>query len=263
MNWFQAKAYLKYIFKKKHWREGDFISSVARDIAHFIIYNNYPFYRFEDINDIRNDVLQSKQKVEVRDFGAGSKKFRSNHRALRHLVKYNASPQKQGELIFRFASYFKPNNIIELGTSLGLGTMYLALPNSQTKVYTIEGCPKVSNIANRLLGCAGANNVIQHVGPFREELPKVLASVDQVGMVYFDGHHAYQPTLDYFHLCLPKATEASVFIFDDIYWSREMAKAWNEISAHPSVSLSFDFFRFGVLVLNVPHVEEHCVIKSI
>ncbi|GAF04734.1 O-methyltransferase [Saccharicrinis fermentans] len=263
MNWFQVKAYIKHRFRKKQWRAGDFSSLVAAELAKYVIYNHHPYYSFQDVDDIRHDLQQAKQKLEVTDFGVGSKKFKTNERSIRHLIKYNATPKKQGEFIFRLVQYLKPCNIIELGTSLGIGTLYLALPNSLTQVFTIEGCPKISQIAQQNFSIAGALNIVQHIGSFQDELPMILASVDQVGMVYFDGHHAYQPTIDYFHLCLNKAKGKTVFVFDDIYWSKGMAMAWNEIIAHPSVSLSFDFFSFGVVVLNVPYVKEHYFITNI
>ena len=261
MNWFQAKAHIQHTFKKKHWREDHFISPLAKDIAQYIIYNNHPYYHFETIESIRNNLLQSKQKIEVSDLGAGSKKFKNNKRQIRHLVKYNASSKYQGEVLSRLVSYFKPKNIIELGTSLGLGTLYLALPDSKTAVHTIEGCPNLTKLAQQNFKIAGANNIVSHIGSFQQKLPEILNFIDQVDFVYFDGHHDYQATVNYFSHCCNKTKDMAVFVFDDIYWSEGMAKAWSEIKEHPATSLSFDFLRFGITIMNISDFKEHYVIK--
>lgn len=262
MNWFQTKEYIKYVFKKKHWRKEDFNSDLAEEIAKYILYETSPFYHFKDIDEIRKDLLQSCKKIEVNDLGAGSRKFKTNKRSIQQLAKHNASSNRQGEIISRLVAYFKPKNIIELGTSLGIGTLYLALPNSSSQVFTIEGCPKVSSEAKQNFSIAQAHNIIQHTGSFEKKLPQVLNQLDKVDLVYFDGHHDYQATLNYFEKCLIKTSGLAVFIFDDIYWSEGMAKAWYEIKTHVKVSVSFDLYRFGIVVLNIPHVKESYVIKG-
>ncbi len=258
MNWYQIRAYIKYRLKSKY-RPSD--SLFVSDLFDKVFWESYPYYGFETIDILRDMLLRSKQKIAVTDLGAGSKKFKGNQRSVRHLVKYNASPKKQGELLFRLTAYLKPHNIIELGTSLGLGTLYLALPNSKARVFTIEGCPEIANVAAQSFKSVQAKNIKQQIGSFRDELPKLINKIDEVDLVYFDGHHDYHATMDYFHICLPKASKSAVFVFDDIHWSRGMTKAWGQISANPAVSVSLDFFDFGIAILNSDTEKMHGVVK--
>lgn len=261
MNWFQIKAYLRYLGKKKH-KQGDRTSSsFIEELFNHVFYEELPYYHYDLINDIRNDLLQSSKQIIVSDLGAGSKKFNDNRRSVGELVKYNASPRKQGELIARLVSYFKPERIIELGTSLGIGSLYFALPNSKAQIHTIEGCENLAEQAKINFQIAQAKNIKQHIGNFREILPVILNNLDAVNMVYFDGHHDYRATIDYFQVCLPKAAPGAVFIFDDIYWSEGMAMAWQEILAHASVAVSFDLFRFGIVILNMEIEKQHYVLN--
>lgn len=258
MNWYQVKAYIKYKTKAKYRPSNlPFVS----DFFDKVIWEIYPYYSFAAIDKLRDSLLQSKQKIAVADLGAGSKKFKSHKRFVRHLVKYNASSKKQGELLFRLVAYFKPNNIIELGTSLGLGTLCLAMPNAKAHVFTIEGCPAIANIAAQSFKFAQAKNITQHIGSFISELPKIMNKLEKVDLVYFDGHHDYRATMEYFNICLPKASPLAIFVFDDIYWSKGMTKAWNEISANSAVSVSFDFFDFGIVILNSDMEKLHGVVK--
>jgi predicted O-methyltransferase YrrM len=48
-------------------------------------------------------------------------------------------------------------------------------------------------------------------------------------MVFIDGHHQYQPTLDYFEMIYPKCNKNEIIIFDDILWSTGMRRAWEEL----------------------------------
>ncbi len=261
MNWFQLQAYFGYLRKAKYRRGHGVHPPFAYDLVRHYFYERHPYYHFDLIDEIRMDLLEAGRKIEVAEFGAGSKKFKSKQRAIKDLVKYNATPQKQGELISRLVSFFKPQTIVELGTSLGLGTMYLALPQKKVKVYTIEGSEAIAKEAKINFQLAGVSNVIQQIGSFEDELPNICEKVDQIDMVYFDGHHDYEPTINYFNQCLAKASSSAVFIFDDIYWSAGMQKAWNEIIQHPSISISFDLFRFGITIVNKDVQKQHYIVR--
>jgi len=258
VNWYLIKAYIKYRIKAKY---RPLNSPFVSDLFDKVFWETYPYYGFATIDNLRNNLLKSKLKIKVTDLGAGSKKFKSNQRSVRHLVKYNASPKKQGELLFRLVSYLKPQNIIELGTSLGLGTLYLAMPNPKAQVFTIEGCPEIAKVAEQNFKSVQAKNITQQIGSFKVELPKLINKLNKADLVYFDGHHDYQATMAYFELCLPKASKSAVFIFDDIHWSKGMTKAWNQITANSAVSVSFDFFDFGIAILNSDTEKLYGVVK--
>ncbi len=261
MNWFQLKAFVKYKKVAKYKKGHRIHPPFAFDLVRHIFYENHPYYHFEEIEQIRQDLLNSRVRIAVDDLGSGSKKFRNNSRRIKDIVTYNSTPKKQGELISRLVVEFKPRSIVELGTSLGLGTLYMAKPDSKAKVYTIEGCSNISAVAKNTFEKAGLKNVMQLVGSFESQLPEVLKITDQVDMVYFDGHHDYDATLQYFKMCLQKASESALFIFDDIHWSKGMDEAWSEIIKDDRVSVSFDLFRFGIAIINKEVLKQHYIVK--
>lgn len=260
MNLFQVKAFFRYKLKAKYRKGHRVHPPFAFDLIRHYFFEKHPYYHFETINEIRAELLKNKKTIEVSDLGAGSKTFKSNKRKVGKLAKLNSTPQKQGELIYRIVSHFRPQNIIELGTSLGIGTLYLSLPNSMANVHTIEGCRNIADEASNTFKLAELDNINIHHGSFEQELPKVLSELPAVDMAYFDGNHSYKATISYFEQCLTKASESAVFIFDDISWSHEMTKAWEEISAHPQVSISFDLFRFGICILNKDVKKQHYIV---
>lgn len=251
MNKHQIKAYIKYKRSAKFRKGHSIHPPFAFDLVRHYFFEKHPYYHFDAIDSVRQSLLTNKQTLEIKDFGAGSKVFKSNKRKISEIAKYNTTPKRQGELISRLVSYLKPKNIIELGTSLGIGTLYLAMPNSKTKVHTIEGCKNIAEQAQNTFDKSNIENIEQHIGTFETELPKALQQMETVDMVYFDGHHGYDATMNYFNMCHPKASSSAIFIFDDINWSKEMSDAWTKIIEHPSVSISFDLFRFGIVILNM------------
>jgi predicted O-methyltransferase YrrM len=82
-------------------------------------------------------------------------------------------------------------------------------------------------------------------GNFDNLLPPVIAQLSSIDLAYIDGNHRYQPTVNYFHQFLSKAGNQTILIFDDVHWSEEMEKAWEEIKAHPAVQCTIDIFFLG------------------
>ena len=143
--------------------------------------------------------------------------------------------------------FYAPTQIIELGTSLGITTAYLASANSAARVTTFEGSTAVAQIAGQNHQLLGLKNIILLEGNFDEQLPKWLEQHKSIDFAFVDGNHAFKPTMTYFEALLEVVHENSILVFDDIHWSAEMEQAWAQISAHPRVTLSIDLFFIGVV----------------
>jgi predicted O-methyltransferase YrrM len=156
-------------------------------------------------------------------------------------------PARYGQLLFRLVNHFKPRYILELGTSLGITTMYLALPYKSTNVVTLEGSDSTASIAQRNFSKAGVKNITVITGELGNTLKETVNHLSPLDFVYFDANHRKEPTLNYFLTCLSYHHENTVFVFDDIYWSSGMKNAWTEIKTHPEVTLTIDLFSVGLV----------------
>jgi predicted O-methyltransferase YrrM len=143
--------------------------------------------------------------------------------------------------------FYAPTQIIELGTSLGITTAYLASANSAARVTTFEGSTAVAQIAGQNHQLLGLTNIDLIEGNFDTQLPKWLEQHKSIDFAFIDGNHAFKPTVAYFEALLEVVHENSILVFDDIHWSAEMEQAWAHISAHPRVTLSIDLFFIGVV----------------
>ncbi len=252
---FRAKEFLKYRFLSGN--EHDIHSPLVYDLFTNVITSRNPFYAFEKIEAVRSKMILSNEKIPVLDFGTGGEEKNQRMLSLSFIARNYVKSQKYGQLLFRLVNYFHPSTILEIGTSLGVSSLYLSSCDSKSQVVTIEGCPNIAGIANKNFENAKANNITQIIGEFSKSLPQALSYFTKLDFAYFDGNHRKQPTLDYFNQCLKLQHSDSVFVFDDIYWSSEMAEAWKEIKKHPSVTLTIDLYSIGIIFFKEAQQKQH------
>jgi predicted O-methyltransferase YrrM len=188
---------------------------------------------------------------------------RSGKRTISEIAERSLKSEKYGQLLFRLVNHFKPNTILELGTSLGISTAYLASANPNSKVITIEGCPNIASEAKKNFEILGLKNIESVIGNFDSVLPAALCQLPTADckLVFFDGNHKKEPTLRYFNQCLELADNTSVFIFDDIHWSNEMEEAWEEIKSHPQVTVTIYLFFLGLVFFRKEQVKQNFIVR--
>ncbi|MBA4849919.1 O-methyltransferase [Emticicia sp. BO119] len=216
---------------------------------------------FSEIETLRDNLLRNEQEIEITDFGAGSKLNRSSQRKIKDIAKNSQKPARIAQLFYRIIKYYNYETILDLGTSLGVTTAYLANANTNGKVYTFEGCPNTAQIAMENFGKLGLHNVEIIVGDLYNTLGIQLEKIGKIDFAFFDANHRYEPTVNYFEKCLSKIHEDTCFVFDDIYWSEEMKKAWEHIINQPQVSISIDIFWIGIVFFRKKQQKQHFVLR--
>lgn len=261
---FQIKSYLKFLWNSKN--EHAVHSPFVFNLLTKCFYDKKIKSEYRILENYRKSLLKNKNFIEVTDFGAGSKVFKSNRRQISKIAKTAGISPKRAELLFRITNYFLPKNILEIGTSLGLATSALALGNPKAKVITLEGCPNTAGIAKNQLNEFDCNNVDPIVTEFENYLQdinlRLKTETENFDLIYFDGNHSKKATLAYFELLLPTIDNDSVWIFDDIHWSEEMEEAWEIIKNHPKVKVTIDTFQWGFVFFRREQEKEHFIIRA-
>ncbi|MGM0934905.1 MAG: O-methyltransferase [Bacteroidota bacterium] len=325
--------YLTFLIKSQN--EHGLHSPFVFELVTRCFYDKTKYSEYEILEDYRKELLEDKRKIEVTDFGAGSRVFKSKEREVAAIARNVGIPQKRAKFLFRLAKYLECRNILELGTSLGIGTAALAL-NKSSQVTSIEGCPQTAEVARGQLKKFGFENVNLEIGEFESVLGDIVESGEgkkrgkwrvesgksrvesgpdnyrewrgkgkqqihsknatnqyplpttdnsklrtqnsetthnqepqttnhkqqtSFDLIYFDGHHTKEATLKYFKLLLPTAHNDSVFVFDDIHWSRGMEEAWEIIKKHPEVRVSIDTFHLGLIFFRKEQVKQDFIIR--
>lgn len=232
-------------------------SPFAFELQHKLFKEKAAFYTFDEIEALRAKLLLTTKEIIVEDLGAGSQVHSSNKRSIQAIAKTSLKPAKKAQLLYRFVQHFKPETTVELGTCLGITSCYLAKGNTKGELYTLEGSSELSKIARINFNKLNIKNITQTLGNFDDTLVSTLEQIGTVDFIFFDGNHQKVPTLTYFEQALKHKKDDSVFVFDDIYWSKGMTEAWQEIKQHSSVTATIDCFEMGFVFFKKDQAKEH------
>ena len=257
-----AAKYLQYYFTASNGRGHGTHSPYIYYFINEILNDPYHYEAYDAIEKLRKELLKDKRILEVKDFGAGSSVSKKNQRTISSIAKHVAKSKKYGQLLFRLTHHLQPQYILELGTSLGISTSYLASGHSNANLISCEGSNEISGIAKENLSKLGLKNIELVTGNFDDTLFGIVNRLPQLDLVFFDGNHRKEPTLRYFKTCLQKINNDSIFIFDDIHWSREMEDAWKIIREEATVRCTIDLFFAGFVLFRSEFKEkQHFAIR--
>ena len=167
--------------------------------------SNTCFYCFEEIEGYRRNLLKNDKEINVNDLGAGSKFFKNSKRKVKDIAKYSLKSSYYAQLLFRISNYLRAQTIVELGTSLGLTTSYLAKASSKGIVYSIEGCENTAKIAINTFQNLKVGNVELRIGDIKDKLPELIGEIGSIDLALVDGNHCGEATLRYFELLLKRS----------------------------------------------------------
>jgi predicted O-methyltransferase YrrM len=246
-SWQLIKKYSNYYLTASNGNGHGIHSPFVYDFVRRVLIDKRNFYAYGQVEALRRKLLQNEAVIEITDFGAGSTISKTNQRSIASIARHAAKSKKWAQLLFRIVNYYQPATILELGTSLGISTAYMALANPQARIITAEGSATIASEANKNFKSLQLPSIQQVTGNFDDTLPGILKTLPQLDLAFVDGNHRYEPTVRYFNQLLPVLHANSILIFDDIHWSADMERAWNEIKENPAVQLSIDLFSVGLV----------------
>jgi len=248
MGW-RIFKYIQHLFYRKHRKGHGIHSPYLFQFVNGVVFNG-------DRVDVPAEILRAHTDLrKERRFMSAAQAVRT----IRSFVRSSSVNQTQGALLFRIARWLNPEMILELGTGLGVSTLYLA--SGLFNVHTIEGDPARALFSQQLFKRLGLNGVNVHCGEVDEKMKELAAKLPGRFLAFVDANHKYEPTLRYLRLLINATGEESVIVLDDIYWSRGMFRAWNEVITWPEVRVSIDLFYMGILLLRRDLYKSHLKIK--
>jgi len=261
LNVFAFISYLRFLRKSgsRHSVHSPFVYTLIDEV----LKNSTKYPEFAEISELRHSLSKNSQVIEITDFGTGRNLADFSHRfeSIATILRNSAINEKYGHILFRLVNYFKPATIVELGTSIGISTSYMAKANPDARVYTVEGCTTKSERATSNFNILKASNIEQHIGRFDIVLPDLIAEVKKLDFAFIDGNHTYEATLANFEALLEISHNDTIFVFDDIHWSAGMEKAWNEIVDHKRITVSVDLYRMGIVFLRSELSRQKFIIR--
>jgi len=256
-------AYLRYLARARdeHSLHSPFLFTLYTQV---IRSPNRSETAFSAIRGLQKKLRRNQQLIEITDFGAGSKINSSRQRSISDIARHSQKPARFGRLLYRLICRLEAKNVLDLGTSLGITTAYLAQAAKlyDGRVLTFEGCPQTAAVARQNFDELRLQNVDVVVGNIDDTLPaQVSQSKKPIDLVFFDANHRYEPTVRYFETCLTNIHNDTVFVFDDIHWSDEMEQAWSYIKAHPAVTVTVDLFWVGLVFFRKEQPRQDFILR--
>ena len=240
-----AQKYIHYYRTASNGRGHGMHSPFVFDLILHVLNNAGAYHPPSTIEERRRQLLHDRRRLAIQDLGAGSRVHADAGREVRTVARTALKSPRLAKLLYRLARHYRPQHILELGTSLGITTAYLSAAVPGATIVTMEGSAAIAAVARESFQVLGARNIHLLEGNFDQLLPQALAQNPSVDLAYVDGNHRYAPTMDYFRQLLSAAHPGTILVFDDIHWSAEMEKAWAEIRGHRSVTCTIDLFFLG------------------
>lgn len=232
--------------------------SVGSDSSRLASNDERPFDRIEAI---RASLLDNHQTLNINDLGAGSKHHRGPERSIADIARHSLSSEKYSKLYHRAITHFGARHVLELGTSLGINTMYLAV-QPDVQVTTMEGSEEIAALASSLFVRQQINNITVVKGNIDEQLAHVVKRMPQIDFAFVDANHRYDPTCAYFETLLSRTHNQTIIVLDDIHESPGMNAAWRKVIRHPRVTGTADLFRCGFIFFDPSLNSQHFVLQT-
>ena len=222
-------------------------------LVRFVIYDKSVYYIFPEIEALRKALKQDKRVIHVQDFGTG----KSSNRNVCDIATHSLKQARQAQLLYKIILFCKARQVLELGTSLGLTTAYLASSSSEIQCVSIEGSEEIVDVAKENFEKLRIKNIETETGNIDLILPQVLERYDRIDFVFIDANHRMPAVFDYFEQCVNKIHKKSVIVVDDIYWSAQMKEGWKLIKNHPKVTATIDLFQMGIVFFDTDLNKKH------
>jgi len=263
---------------QKAWLTGRFIDFLLHSGNRYRVHSPYlytligevirrdkPSGDFERIEQIRQECIISDESIQKTDYGESGKYHpgRIYPIAVRKIALTSLTPPRNARRLYRLVRFMKAKKILEIGTSLGITTAYLALANPDARITTLEGCPELSRKAREHFNRLGIKNVELMEGLFEENLSIALDRLGMVDLVFIDGNHHKEAVIDYYEQCFDHSGNETVLIFDDIHSSPGMEEAWDLIRQKDEVRVSLDFFSTGWVIFRKESSKQHFRLRYI
>ena len=284
MDWqtaiYRVGSYLRHCLTARHTGGHGIHSPYLFEWVRMVLSDENSYYAWGEIEKVRAKMLADEREVAFVDYGAGrphptspTKGRGRDYRRICDIAKGSLAKKKYAQMLARLVNWLggplltSPSRggigdwrlamgdwqlamgngliIVELGTSLGVTTAYLAAMDKRNKVITYEGCSAVAEIAKENWEALGLENIDCRVGEITaERLDKDLERVD---VAFIDANHTYAGTRAYFNVLAEKVHRKSVMIVDDIHYNKEMEQAWREICADERVTSTMDLYQMGLV----------------
>ena len=107
---YQIKAYLKFLLRStnQHGVHSPFVYNLVTKC----FYDKKKIKEFRKIKEFNRRLKRISYKIDVTDFGAGSRVTKNNKRSVSSIAKNSGTTFKRAILLYKLVKYFDENNLL-------------------------------------------------------------------------------------------------------------------------------------------------------
>lgn len=251
------KKELKKISKYKNGALQNVVAALST-----VIHSNFKeedLQAFQNCERYRTELLQDETLISYEIFGSDKTAM------VKDICKNAASGKKWCEFLYFLSKKTAPSRILEIGTNLGISGCYIleSIKNSpKAKFVTMEGLSKLCEIsAKQFATIVPVSKYDIREGLFDTTFPPLLKEEGCFDLLFIDGNHQKEPTINYFKALKDKIKSPVIFVFDDINWSHEMKEAWDFIKNDSDVNFTLDLYKQGIVIIDEQTSEKNVHFK--
>ena len=263
--WYRFWTYIRHLLTAWNTTGEGIHSPRLFYLVRFLMRDKNAYYAWSAIEKQRALLQACEDEIEVIDYGSGgAKEGLAVRRKVCDIAKNHLETPAMGQLLFRLALHLgeearRPIAVLELGTSLGITTAYLASADSRNQVVTLEGSQALAEKASAVASALGLKNIECVVGNIDNTLATHAAK--RLNLVFVDANHSYEATMRYVDFLLPRMTEQGILVIDDIHHSPEMERAWRELKQDKRVTTTMDVWHAGLVFVDEHYLKRHYRIR--
>ena len=154
----------------------------------------------------------------------------------------------EGIQLLQLAETIGAKSILELGTNTGLSAYYLLSSKYKPTLVTIEGSSQLCQIAQEnIRNFSPRFEIVNKL--FDDALTDLVKSNQKFDMAFIDGQHEEQATIYYANKIKQLMNPGGIILFDDIFWSEGMSRAWDKIKEDDEFESVIGLRTRGIAVL--------------
>ena len=246
---FRIASFVRWFLTSRSWR-----SVHSPWLFNLLVKMRSRAFHRTDIEALRLNLKSNSASVPSVDYGAGSTGSTST---VSGIARHSLKRPKHARALAALAAHLPSQAALELGTSLGLTSAYLA-GHAET-LTTVEGNPHIQALSQSNWTKLGVSNIRSLSGEF-DATWEAFAD-REYDLIFIDGNHRGEALIRYVEKSLPLLHPDGVIVCDDIHWSPDMEAAWEHLRSMPEWTLQMDAFEWGLLTRNQALKREHVCIR--
>jgi len=204
-----------------------------------VIEEKTPYYVFSDIENFRKELLSRENPIKT-------------------LTAKETQTKNYGALLFRLVNFFKRRSVLQIGSSTGVMSLYLALPlRNSCECYALEERPGLLEFTQAFAENYSLSNIHWLEGDYTNNLNSLKPKIASFDFIFINTMGDSGKTQEALGLIETFICPDTVLVIDNIRRNKAMKILWQDIKNRQDVMLTIDLLSLGLVFFNTKLQKQH------